>query len=97
MSLSVKMKFRVLWEFVCVFWGARGRSYLGGKGQYVVEDCRLGAWKDRMRSEIYFRSYSMYFIEGLLHAPGNSGRSVHADHKTGISLAHGFDSLVTRL
>lgn len=32
----------------------------------------------------------------ILHAPGNSGPSVHADHKTGISLAHGFDSLVTR-
>lgn len=50
-----------------------------------------------MRPEIYFRSYSVCFTQGLLCTSEDSGPRIHVDFKTGNYFAYGVDNLVIRL
>lgn len=52
---------------ICLLLGKWGRRYLGGKNQWAISNVRFGAWKERIRLELYSRSYSVYFIDDLIY------------------------------
>lgn len=76
------------WDLVCVSWETDIPEVEKASGYLEMEIWRL----KRMRPEIYFTSYALYFIEDLLYAPEDSGSGIYADCRSGISLACGAES-----